>query len=105
MSASPLTELLDRHVRAGKLPGAVAAAASGPDEVEGAAVGARSGDGPPMTRDTIFRIASNSKPITAAVTMLLVEEGRLGLDDPVERWLPELASPMVVRTPESPVDD
>ena len=104
MTSSSLTQLLDRHVRAGRLPGAVAAVASGPD-LEVAVVGARDVDGPPMTRDTIFRIASNSKPITAAATMLLVDEGRLGLDDPVERWLPELASPMVVRTPQAPVDD
>jgi CubicO group peptidase (beta-lactamase class C family) len=105
MTSSPLTELLDRHVRAGKLPGAVAAVANGPDDLEVAVVGARDVDGPPMTRDTIFRIASNSKPITAAATMLLVDEGRLDLDDPVERWLPELASPVVVRTPQAPVDD
>ena len=99
-----LTELLDRHVRAGTLPGAVAAVATG-DEVEFAVVGARSIDGPPMTRDTIFRIASVTKPITAAAAMVLVDDGTLGLDDPVARWLPELASPMVVRTPQSPVDD
>jgi len=104
MTSSSLTQLLDRHVRAGRLPGAVAAVASGPD-LEVAVVGARDVDGPPMTRDTIFRIASNSKPITAAATMLLVDEGRLGLDEPVERWLPELASPMVVRAPQAPVDD
>src|SRR4051812_43754273 len=105
MTSSPLTELLNRHVRTGKLPGAVAAVANGPDDLEVAVVGARDVDGPPMTRDTIFRVASNSKPITAAATMLLVDEGRLGLDEPVERWLPELTSPMVVRTPDSPVDD
>src|SRR3954471_15332601 len=105
MTASRLTELLDRHVQAGKLPGPGPAGASGGNDVEVAVVGARGVDGPPMTRDTIFRVASNSKPVTAAATMLLVDEGRLGLDDPVERWLPELTSPMVVRTPESPVDD
>jgi CubicO group peptidase (beta-lactamase class C family) len=104
MNPTPLTELLDRHVRTGMLPGAVAAVASG-DDVEVAVVGARGLDGPPMTRDTIFRIASVGKPITAAATMVLVDEGLLGLDDPVARWLPELASPMVVRTPASPVDD
>jgi CubicO group peptidase (beta-lactamase class C family) len=99
-----LTDLLDRHVQAGALPGAVAAVATG-DDVEVAVVGARSIDGPPMTRDTIFRIASVTKPITAAAAMVLVDEGRLGLDDPVARWLPELASPVVVRTPSSPVDE
>ena len=103
MNPTPLTELLDRHVRSGLLPGAVAAVASG-DDLEVAVVGARGLDGPPMTRDTIFRIASVGKPITAAATMVLVDEGLLGLDDPVARWLPELASPVVVRTPESPVD-
>lgn len=104
MTPTPLTELLDRHGRAGTLPGAVAAVASG-DDLEVAVVGAQSIDGPPMTRDTIFRIASNSKPITAAATMVLVDDGVLGLDDPVARWLPELADPVVVRTPESAVDD
>jgi CubicO group peptidase (beta-lactamase class C family) len=58
-----------------------------------------------MTRESIFRIASITKPITAAAVMMLVDEGMMALDDPVERWLPELASPMVVRTPSGPVDD
>ncbi len=58
-----------------------------------------------MTRDSIFRIASLTKPITAAATMMLVEDLQIALDDTVERWLPELASPMVVRTPASPIDD
>jgi CubicO group peptidase (beta-lactamase class C family) len=101
---TPLTELLERHVRAGTLPGAVAAVASG-DDVQVAVVGARGIDGPPMTRDTIFRIASVGKPITAAAAMVLVDEGTLALDDPVARWLPELAAPMVVRTTQSPVED
>ena len=59
----------------------------------------------PMARDSIFRIASITKPITAAAVMMLVEDGRIALDDPVGQWLPELASPMVVRTPAGPVDD
>jgi len=105
MTSSSLTELLDGYVRAGRLPGAVAAVTSGPDDGEVAVVGARGVNGPPMTRDTIFRIASVGKPITAAAAMLLVDGGRLDLDDPVARWLPELASPVVVRTPASPVDD
>src|SRR2546423_9966414 len=46
-----------------------------------------------------------TKPITAAAVMLLVDEGVVALDDPIARWLPELASPKVVRTPESPIDD
>ncbi len=54
----------------------------------------------PMRRETIFRIASMTKPITAAAAMILVEEGRIALDDAVERWLPELADRRVLRTHE-----
>src|SRR5436190_18852143 len=58
-----------------------------------------------MTRDAIFRVASITKPITAAATMMLVDDGRLRLEDPIARWLPELAAPVVVRTPDAPIDD
>jgi CubicO group peptidase (beta-lactamase class C family) len=58
-----------------------------------------------MTRDSIFRIASITKPITAAATMMLVDDGRIALDDPVSRWLPELANPSVVRTPDADPGD
>jgi CubicO group peptidase (beta-lactamase class C family) len=58
-----------------------------------------------MVRESIFRFASITKPITAAAVMMLVEDGRIALDDPVDRWLPELAEPKVVRTPASAVDD
>ena len=44
----------------------------------------------PMTEDTIFRIASMTKPITCVAAMMLVEQGKLGLDDPVAKYLPEL---------------
>ena len=59
----------------------------------------------PMRRDTIFRVASITKPITAAAAMILVEECRLRLDDPVDEFLPELADRKVLRTIESPLDD
>ena len=61
--------------------------------------------GAPMARDTLFRIASITKPVVAAVAMVLVDDGLVGLHDPVERWLPELAAPVVVRTPDAAVDD
>ena len=67
--------------------------------------GERAVDGAPMTRDTVFRIASLTKPILAAATMVLVERGRLGLDDPVATWLPELADPMVLRSVDAELDD
>ena len=58
-----------------------------------------------MARDSLFRIASIAKPITAAATMVLVERGVFGLDDAVVGWLPELAEPMVVRSPRGSVED
>ena len=55
--------------------------------------------------DLIVWLASITKPITAAAIMILVDDGLVSLDDPIARWLPELASPRVVRTPQSPIDD
>ena len=59
----------------------------------------------PMRRDTIFRIASMTKPITAAATLILVEQCKLRLDDPVDDLLPELADRRVLKSLEGPVDD
>ena len=57
----------------------------------------------PMRRDTIFRITSMTKPILAAATMMLVEEGRLALDEPVDRLLPELADRRVLKRIDGPL--
>jgi CubicO group peptidase (beta-lactamase class C family) len=59
----------------------------------------------PMGRDTIFRLASMTKPITAVGAMILVEECKVRLDDPVDEWLPELRDRKVLRTIESPLED
>jgi CubicO group peptidase (beta-lactamase class C family) len=59
--------------------------------------------GAPMRHDTIFRIASMTKPITSLVALMLVEEGKLGLDDPITRWLPEFAGLLVLDDPAGPV--
>jgi CubicO group peptidase (beta-lactamase class C family) len=102
---STLRDLLKTHVDNSSVAGAVGLVARG-DQVDVQAVGlADVGGAAPMTRDSIFRIASITKPIVAAAVMVLVEDGRIGLHDPVDKWLPELASPVVIRTPESPVDD
>ncbi|KOU42851.1 serine hydrolase domain-containing protein [Streptomyces sp. WM6378] len=102
---SALQKILDTYVDNGTVPGAVALVARG-DRVERAVTGSQDTSGTsPMTRDSIFRIASIGKPVTAAAVMMLVDDGRIALGDPIARWLPELASPMVVRTPLSPVDD
>lgn len=59
----------------------------------------------PIQRKTLFRIMSMTKPIIGVATLLLVEEGRLRLYDPVDSWLPELANRMVLRDPNgSPTD-
>ncbi|MET4926451.1 serine hydrolase [Streptomyces sp. PSRA5] len=108
MAASDATDLravLKAHVSEGPLPGAVALVARG-DRIEVAEAGSADAAGStPLARDSIFRIASITKPVIAAAVMMLVEDGRIALDDPVDEWLPELASPMVVRTPAGPVDD
>jgi CubicO group peptidase (beta-lactamase class C family) len=100
-----LEQLLRSLVDDGTVPGAVGLVARG-DDVEVAAAGSLDLEGTaPMTPDAIFRIASITKPVVAAAAMLLVEEGTLGFDDPVARWLPELAEPVVVRRPDAPLDD
>ena len=102
---SNLHDILQTYVGNGSVPGAVGLMARG-DRVEVAAAGSADvGGTSPMARDSIFRVASITKPITAVAVMMLVEDGRIALEDPVRQWLPELASPAVVRTAASPVDD
>jgi CubicO group peptidase (beta-lactamase class C family) len=102
---SNLHDILQTYVSDGSVPGVVGLVARG-DRVEVQAVGSAGVDrASPMARDSIFRIASITKPIIAAAMMMLVEDGRIALEDPVGQWLPELTSPAVVRTPGSPVDD
>lgn len=99
-----LHRVLAARVGSGAMPGMVALVSCG-DELVVEAIGAQAFGGTPMKRDTIFRIASMSKLITAAATLILVEEGRLRLTDPVDPFLPELADRRVLRTLESPLDD
>ncbi len=100
-----LRGVLEAYVNDGSVPGAVGLVADG-DRVEVAVVGSIDIEGSaPMARDSIFRVASITKPIIAAAVMMLVEDGRIALDEPVGDWLPELAAPVVVRTPDSPLDD
>jgi CubicO group peptidase (beta-lactamase class C family) len=94
---SSLRELLKDAVAVRAAPGAAALVARG-GELEIASAG-------DLEPDSIVRIASVTKPITAAALMLLVDEGSVALDDPIAHWLPELAAPSVVRTPGSPLDD
>ncbi|MEU4098422.1 serine hydrolase domain-containing protein [Streptomyces sp. NPDC026673] len=100
-----LGDILQKFVDDGSVPGAVGLVARG-DRVEVAAAGTLGvGDPTPMAADSIFRIASITKPVVAAAVMMLVDDGRIALSDPIAEWLPELAKPVVVRTPSSPLDD
>jgi CubicO group peptidase (beta-lactamase class C family) len=98
-------EVLARHVESGKIPGLVALV-SRRDETHVEAIGTMRHDGgAPMRRDTIFRMASTSKPVAMAAAMVLLDECRLRLDDLVEQWLPELADRQVLKRIDGPLDD
>ena len=58
----------------------------------------------PMRRDTLFRIASMTKPVTTVAALMLMEEGRLKLDDPITKWAPEFADMQVLKDAQGPVD-
>ncbi|GIF51388.1 CubicO group peptidase (beta-lactamase class C family) [Asanoa ferruginea] len=100
-----LSDVLARHVDSGRIPGLVAMVSRG-GETHVEALGTfRHDGGPSMRRDTIFRMASTSKPVTIAAAMVLLDECRLRLDDPVEPWLPELADRRVLARIDAPLDD
>jgi CubicO group peptidase (beta-lactamase class C family) len=93
------------RVAKGELPGMVTLIARGEDVYVDTIGVTTFGADDPMRRDTIFRITSMTKPIVALATMMLVEQGRLALDEPVERLLPELADRRVLRRIDGPLDD
>jgi CubicO group peptidase (beta-lactamase class C family) len=98
-------ERLAWRTGSGEVPGLVALVARG-DDVHVEVLGHAALDDPsPLGRDAIFRIASLTKPIAGAATMLLVDDGVLSLADPVDDLLPELAGRRVLRTLDSPLDD
>ncbi|MDF2958545.1 MAG: serine hydrolase [Paenibacillus sp.] len=98
-------DVMAGYVERGQVPGIVTLV-SRRGEVHVDAIGMKAvGGSDPMRRDTIFRIASMTKPITAAAAMILVEECRLRLDEPVDRLLPELAGRRVLKQLDGPLDD
>jgi CubicO group peptidase (beta-lactamase class C family) len=112
MSSSGLSpERLDRmhdvlagYVRRGEVPGLVSAV-SRRGETYVDVVGAATHSGAPMRRDTIMRISSMTKPVTAVAALILAEECVIRLDEPVDRWLPELADRQVLVRPDAPLDE
>jgi CubicO group peptidase (beta-lactamase class C family) len=93
-----------QHVSDDHVPGLVALTASG-GQAHAEALGTLSIGGPPVLRDSLFRIASTTKPVLGAATLALIQEGLIGLDEPVDRLLPELASRRVLRQMSGPLDD
>ena len=108
VSASRVNRMRDvmaGYVERGEVPGVVTLV-SRRGKVHVDAIGTKAvGGSDPMRRDTIFRIASMTKPVTATAAMILVEECRLRLDEPVDPLLPELADRKVLRAIDSPLDD
>lgn len=93
-------EAVDRHIAAGNVAGAVTLVARRGVIAHFEARGVMDVDTKkPMARDNIFRLASMSKPITGAAVMMLVEEGKVRLNDPVSRFIPEFANLNKVAVP------
>lgn len=92
------------HVERGDVPGLVGLV-SRRGEVRVETLGVQTAGAPPIKRDSLFRIASMTKPVTAAATMILVDEGLVRLDEPVDRLLPELADRRVLKSVDGPVDE
>ena len=96
---------IDQAVEAGLLSGAVTLVWQHGEVLQVNEIGHRDVEAQlPMRRDTIFRIASMTKPVTVAAAMALVEEGKLALTDPISRWVPEMAEMRVLVDPAGPLD-
>ena len=92
------------HVGDDRVPGLVALIARG-GQVHAEVLGSLTIGGPPVQRDSLFRIASITKPLTGVATLALAAEGLFRLDEPVDRLLPELANRQVLRRMDGPLDD
>ena len=97
--------MLQGYIDAKQIPGAVTLVARRGEIAHIAVHGQKAFDAnDPMRRDTLFRIYSMTKPITSVATLMLYEEGKLRLTDPVSKWIPELAKPRVLRDPNGSLD-
>ncbi|HEU4945657.1 MAG TPA: serine hydrolase domain-containing protein [Kribbella sp.] len=99
-----LDQLMAGYVERGEIAGLVTLVSRG-DDVRLNVAGAKAIGGDPMRRDTLFRVASFTKPVTAAAAMILLDDGKLRLDQPVADLLPELADRKVLTRPDGPLDD
>ena len=102
---SPIASAIGAIVDAGQLAGAAALVWRDGAVVESACLGCRDIEaGLPIERDTIFRIASMTKPITSTAALMLFEEGKFALDDPIAKWAPEFSAMRVLHSPTGPLD-
>jgi len=104
MRLGRMHDVMARYVEDGAMPGLVTLI-SRHGEVHVDVIGRNAFGGGLMQRESIFRITSMTKPVTAVAAMILVEECKLRLDDPVDSLLPELANRRVIRSLESEIDD
>jgi methyl acetate hydrolase len=96
-SKTEIDRLLQQRTEAREIPGVVAIAATGSEVIYQGAFGKRDlGNDAPMTLDSVFWIASMTKAVTCAGAMQLVEQGKLSLDEPIGKVLPDLAAPQVL---------
>lgn len=104
--ADRIARALAAYVDAGQLAGAATLVWRPDREARVACAGWRDVEARlPVTRDTVFRIASLTKPVTSVAALILMEEGRFALDEPIARWAPEFAQMRVLRSVEGPLDD
>lgn len=105
MVAELLMDAIRPDVAGGAVPGAVVGVLRDGEVLLAAAGTTTPGGEEPMTVDTLVRISSNTKPMVAALALALAEEGALALDDPVDRFVPELAGRQVLRRLDGPLED
>src|SRR5262245_37116594 len=98
-----LAAAFEPMVASGAIPGAATLVWRGGEVAQAGGFGWRDAEArTAMTRDSLFRIASMTKPVTSVLALMLAEEGRFALEDPITRWAPELADMRVAADPQAP---
>lgn len=102
----PIAAAISASVEAGEIAGAATLVLCDGDVIQRAAIGCRDLERRlPVEHDTLFRIASMTKPVTSVAALMLMEEGRFSLDDSIVRWVPEFSHMSVLRSPDGTLDD
>lgn len=105
MKEDPITNAIREIVDAGELAGAVTLVWQDGKVIQAGGVGWRDvKSGLPMERNSLFRIASMTKPITCTAALMLLDEGKFALDDPITRWVPEFSHMRVLRASTNTLD-